>query len=287
MNLELRAASMLLALLLCIAVSGLSACNGGKMPQQTVTFPSIKDVPASSWQKLSQKKIFFGHQSVGNNILDGVRDLIKENPKIQLSILETAGPEDFQKPIFGHERVGDNTKPLSKLKAFSAAMESGLGGQLDTAFLKFCYVDVVGETDVEKLFSDYRDAFKNLAAMYPHIKFVHLTVPLTVTKQTWKTYTKKLLGKNNIWEYADNIKRNEFNDLIRKEYGDKEAVFDLAKVESTSPEGKRSSFAKDGITYYSLFPDYTHDGGHLNGLGRKIVAEQLLILLANTANNQL
>ena len=41
------------------------------------------------------------------------------------------------------------------------------------------------------------------------------------------------------------------------------------------------TFTKDGENYYSLVPDYTDDGGHLNEKGRKIVAEQLLILLAN------
>ena len=42
----------------------LISCNGGEMPEKTVQFPSIKDVPESSWEKLSEKKIYFGHQSV-------------------------------------------------------------------------------------------------------------------------------------------------------------------------------------------------------------------------------
>jgi len=58
-------------------------------------------------------------------------------------------------------------------------------------------------------------------------------------------------------------------------------IFDLAKIESTFPDGRRASFTKDGKTYYSMVPDYTYDGGHLNELGRKIAAEQLLFLLAN------
>ena len=33
--------------------------------------------------------------------------------------------------------------------------------------------------------------------------------------------------------------------------------------------------------YYSMAPEYTTDGGHLNETGRKRVAEQLLIFLAN------
>ena len=61
---------------------------------------------------------------------------------------------------------------------------------------------------------------------------------------------------------------------------EKEPVYDLAKMESTFADGKRSSFTKDGKTYHSLVPDYTRDGGHLNETGREIAAEQLLILMA-------
>ena len=61
---------------------------------------------------------------------------------------------------------------------------------------------------------------------------------------------------------------------------EKEPVYDLARMESTFADGKRSSFTKDGKTYHSLVPDYTRDGGHLNETGREIAAEQLLILMA-------
>ena len=109
---------------------------------------------------------------------------------------------------------------------------------------------------------------------------IHVTVPLTTTKTTWKTWIKKLIGKKELWEYDDNIKRNEFNELLIKEYDGKEPVFDLAKVESTYPDGRRETCTHKGKTSYSLVPDYTYDGGHLNETGRKKAAEQLLILLA-------
>ena len=82
-----------------------------------------------------------------------------------------------------------------------------------------------------------------------------------------------------MWGYDDNIKRNQFNELLRKEYDGKAPIFDLARTESTLPDGKRSSFSKDGKNYYFMVPDYTHDGGHLNELGRKRAAEQLLVVL--------
>ena len=91
----------------------------------------------------------------------------------------------------------------------------------------------------------------------------------------------------NMWRYDANIKRNEFNKLIRKEYAGKEPVFDLAEMESTHPDGRRGAFSKDGKTYYSMIPDYTHDGGYLNEKGRKKDSEQLLILLANLSEQNL
>ena len=36
---------------------------------------------------LGQERVFFGHQSVGNNILGGLREIINENPEAQLNFL--------------------------------------------------------------------------------------------------------------------------------------------------------------------------------------------------------
>ncbi len=105
-----------------------------------------------------------------------------------------------------------------------------------------------------------------------------------MTKTSIKTWIKKIIGKKDIWEYDDNIKRNQYNQLLKEYYEGKEPVFDLAKIESTYPDGKRCTFEKDGKTYYSLVSEYTSDGGHLNEKGRKIVAEKLLVFLANLAS---
>ncbi|OEU51706.1 MAG: hypothetical protein BA868_08700 [Desulfobacterales bacterium C00003106] len=75
-------------LLSIIAFLLFSACNGGDMPEKTISFTALKDVPVSSWEKLAQKNIFFGHQSVGFNIMDGIKDLMKENPQIKLRSLK-------------------------------------------------------------------------------------------------------------------------------------------------------------------------------------------------------
>lgn len=248
-----------------------------------ITFPSIKDVPAEAWQKLSQKKIYFGHQSVGNNILDGVRDVMKENPQIKLNLVETNSPADFTTPIFAHSSLGKNEDPKSKADAFAEFLDKGLGNKADIAFFKLCFVDVTAETDVNKLFGLYEANLSALMTKYPKTTFVHMTAPLMVVQTGPKVFIKKLIGRP-IGGYEDNIKRDQFNASLRKEYEGKEPVFDLAKIESTAEDGSRAVFDKDGKIYPRMFPAYTNDGGHLNELGRKVVAEQFLILLANLAN---
>ena len=155
-------------------------------------------------------------------------------------------------------------------------MENGIGNKADISFFKFCYVDINPETNVEKVFTEYENTMSRLEKTYPKTMFVHVTIPLTTTQTGIKAWIKKLIGRA-IGGYDENAKRNEFNDLITEASHQKEPVLDLAKIESTAPDGKRSVFTRNGQIYYSLAPIYTHDGGHLNELGRKRVAEQLLL----------
>ena len=268
-----------LLIILCLSTL-LISCNGGEMPEKKVVFPLIKDVPASKWKNLSQKKIYFGHQSVGFNIMDGVNDLMKENPEIKLNIVETSDQADFKVGLFAHSRVGKNVDPKSKIDEFVTFIDKGIGGKADAAALKFCYVDIGSDTNVQDILTEYSDSISQLKAKYPHMIIIHFTTPLTQIQTGIKASIKKLIGRS-IGGVDDNIKRNEYNEMLLKRYDGKEPVFDIAKIESTYPDGTRSSFTKDGKTYYSMVPEYTYDGGHLNEKGRKKVAEQLLILLAN------
>ena len=250
------------------------------MPEEKVSFPSIKDVPAEKWKDLSQKKIYFGHQSVGNNIMDGIQDLLREYPQINLNIVETSDHADFKLGIFAHSKVGKNMDPISKISAFENYMKNGLGGRADKAFFKFCYIDITPKTQVEQLFSEYKNTLLQLKLNYPKTEFIHVTIPLKIVQTGPRAWIKKIIGRP-IGGYEDNIKRNEFNNLLRTTYREKEPIFDLALVESTFLNGSRQKFQYNGSTYYALIPEYSHDGRHLNEVGRKKVAEQLLISLAN------
>jgi len=272
-----------LYLIILIAIVLLTSCSGGDMREELFCFPSIKEVPESSWTKLSHKKIYFGHQSVGFNIVAGVQDVMKENPQIHLNTLETNSVADFSKPVFAHSRVGKNHDPDSKTGDFKRIMEEGIGDKVDIAFFKFCFVDITSNSNINSIFTNYRTAMSRLQREYPNTTFIHVTVPLIKTMPlNIKIWLKELVGMNiGFFDKSHNAARNKFNDILTNEFMGKQPIFDLASIESTHINGRREAFSKDGKKYYSLVPEYTHDAGHLNDIGRKIIAEQLLILLAN------
>lgn len=277
---KLSGATMNRNILCCLLITILLyACGGGDMALNETPMASISDVSKATWQQLGEKRICFGHQSVGNNILGGVESIVKENTQIELNIVELEKLEGFQDPAFCHFTVGQNSDPISKNNDFSAVLDAGLGQEVDIAFYKYCYIDIQEDAKIENLFSSYRENMKSLANRYPNVKFVHVTVPLAVVQAGPRAWVKKVLGKK-IGRYDDNIKRNEFNSLMRNEYKGKNPIYDLARIESTYPNGRRMTFKKNGETYFSLVPEYARDGRHLNERGSKFVAEQLLVLLA-------
>jgi hypothetical protein len=251
-----------------------------------IALPSIDDVPMEYWAKLAEKKIFFGHKSVGYNIIEGVKDIVKERNYIKLNIVETREPLEFHRPIFAHAQVGRNTDPASKIKAFENIMDTGIGNKVDIAFFKFCYVDVMRDSNPQKIFTNYRNALEDLRARYPKTKFLHVTVPVRSTpkgaKRNLKESIKLLIGRPGVLE--DNMKRQHYNTLLNNACSKTDPLFDVALAESISPSGSRCYAVKDKAKIYFMDSQYTSDGGHLNEEGRKRIAEQLLIILAELAS---
>ena len=256
----------------------LISCPGGEMDHKKFTYNILKELPDADWNSLSKKKIYFGHQSVGFNIIDGVKDLMIENPKIKLNIVETNDVKDIGGGALAHSTVGKNKDPKSKIDDFSKYIDQGIGNSADVVALKFCYVDITSDTDINNIFQEYKNKVEELRKSYPSLTIIHFTVPLTIRQIGWKAAIKKIIGRP-IGGVADNMKRNEYNELLIKEYQEKDPILDIAKVESSYPDGKRNSFSMYGKTYFSLIPEYTNDGGHLNEIGRKKVAEQFLFVL--------
>ncbi len=279
----IRAILRISVVVIIIAISILCS-NGGAMSQgRNNEFKNIDDAPTSAWERLSKQKIYFGHQSVGNNIIEGLKKIEEQYPQIRLDIIRIQKPNRLENPGLYHSEIGKNDYPKTKIDAFVQAMQQGIGQTADIAFFKFCFVDITGETNIEELFDYYSKTMEKLRKEYPSVTFVHFTVPLLRrNKPSLKSYIRKIFGRaDGFFADGHNIARNKFNELIMETYAGKEPIFDLAVVESTYQDGRRCSFSDNGNTYYSLVPEYTNDGGHLNELGQRVVAEQLLMFLAS------
>lgn len=227
---------------------------------------------------LKSKKAFFGHQSVGDNIVQGIRDLMTEDPRLKLNLVNSSDPEQLAGPAFVECHIGHNGKPESKTEAFAAILKQGMGKQGGIVMHKYCFVDFDSSTDVQRLFENYRDEINALKREYPLLRIVHITVPLTTVEPAPKAWVKTMLGRTTAREAS--AKRNEFNRLLKQSYASTDPIFDLAEVESTLPDGSRSYFMRGNEKIYTLAPKYTTDGGHLNDAGRCAAAERLLRILA-------
>lgn len=256
----------------------LASCNGGTMTEEQITFSALDQLKDSDWVRLAEKKIYFGHMSVGFNILDGILDLQKDYPKLKLKIIESNKPETLQPGTLAHSTVGKNFSPHSKLADYTTYLNAGLAHKVDAAALKFCYLDILGTTDIKAVFSEYTKTIDELKQDYPDLTLIHFTVPLTKRETGPKAWIKRILGRGIGVE--ENINRQKYNELLLAKYNDVDPILDIATIESTYPDGKRSALKASDKTYFTLVPRYTYDNGHLNEIGRKKVAEQLILLLA-------
>jgi hypothetical protein len=236
----------------------------------------------ADWNAVAQRRVFFGHQSVGDNIVQGIAELEAQHPSHTLRVLTTERPDTVQGPALMHHLVGHNYDPASKTAEFGHVIGEAKGEPGLIALHKFCFVDATDSTNPERLFAEYRLDMDSLAEQYPRVTFVHVTMPLfSVAPAGPVTRTaKRLLGRGESRELGRSVTRNRYNTKMRATYATSGRLFDLAGVESTRPDGSRSFFVANGDTVYTLASEYTTDGGHLNTLGRRRAAVAFLAFLA-------
>ena len=232
-----------------ILLASLLACgasSGGGGPDTRTT--------AEQLVALKGHAIYFGHQSVGHYVMQGVDYWIGatgDGPQ-RSGDLSQAGTGWW---IDGY--VGSNEYPLTKLADFQANVAAHCA-DLDIAFMKFCYVDsAYFEGTIQTpatLLAAYDDMVAAVHGTCPSVQLVHLTMPL---------------------ETSGNAEREAYNDLLRAEYGSQ--VFDIALLESTKPDGTR---ARDEANVPVLYADYTDDGGHPDTSESQTLAAALIAHLA-------
>jgi len=226
-------------------------------------------------QDVARLRIFFGHQSVGGNVLDGLQRLSAAQGA-PVSVRESSQAA-LSGPGLAHAYLGTNGDPASKLAAFDRAL--GPSANVEVALVKLCYVDISERTDVQQLFAAYQATVAAVRARHPGLVLVHVTTPLVADQGWLKTTAKRLLGKGN-GAIADNRRREAYNELLRKTYQGREPIFDLARLESTRPDGSPERSSYQGADVPALVPGYTDDGSHLNAAGQERAARELVRVLA-------
>ncbi|MBI3212926.1 MAG: hypothetical protein HYZ38_03830 [Mycobacterium sp.] len=228
---------------------------------------------------VQRTRVFFGHQSVGENILDGVSAVYQRSGITAPPIEENATTPGPEGGFISHAFIGENGNPLLKIQDFADTLRGGLAERIDVALMKFCFIDINSRTDVDALFAAYRDTISALERDYPGVTFVHVTMPLT-TDSSIKNRIKIMLGGDDSYGQGENVARERYNELLRAEYGDRH-LFDLAAVESTAPSGERTQLRYRDQPYYALQPGYASDMGHLNAAGSEIAATAFLQAIAD------
>ena len=256
----------------------LNSCQEKGMEILRQSYSKVDEIPQDRWDALAQRKIFFGHKSVGANIIEGLNEVMAQRPNIKLNIRETTDPADFIEPVFAHSSIGRNKEPLTKLGGFREILEAGVGRAADIALFKFCFIDIDHVTDIGSLFDRSVELVDELRKRFPDLKIVPFTVPLLSKPVGIRTRLEKILGRLP-WYEEDNVKRNIFNDKLRAHF--KDALFDLAAIESRIDDTRKATFRAEGRAYDLLYRAYTDDGGHLNSIGRQLVAIELLRTLAD------
>lgn len=231
---------------------------------------------------VSDTRVFFAHQSVGGNILDGVPAVFESHGLAvpQVGELESAQTGDW----LVHTRVGENGDPLGKIREFDAAVRDGLGEEIDVAILKLCYSDVLADTDLDEVFAAYTDTLEALERDYPDVAFVAATVPLSIKRSLVGT-VKEWVGRGDRYGPEHNLAREKLNARLRAEYAEAGQLFDIASIESTTPDGERITGEYDGELYYSLDRAWAKDPGHLNADGAKAAADGFLAVVAQSVRN--
>lgn len=208
---------------------------------------------------------------MGDNVIQGLGEFA--DPAIATQALTKPDEAAAPSTKLLHARLGTNGEPVTKLKAFEAWLRDGMTGRVDFALLKFCYVDVLTDTAADQLLATYAETMARIRAEHPRLRLAHCTIPLRAVPQGAYAALRRALGHRHI-EYVRNAARERFNDQLRHAMKT-EKVFDIARIEAGleahSPPPARGNLA--------LLRKYTSDGGHLNELGRRIVASRFAAFL--------
>ena len=214
----------------------------------------------------------FGHQSVGMDILRAIRSLSASAPVFELaaSAHPPSGPGLF------HFKTGHNGDPVSKIDEFAGHILAHPTAY-DAAAVKLCYADINRFTDTTSVFDHYLATVKKIATAAPDLHIIHVTVPLRAVRPGLRSRIRLAVG-SEVAGLEDNLRRQDYNLLLRTTFTDRVRLYDLAEVEATMPDGNVCSFRYKSTHVHCLYPGFARDGGHLNEAGSRAAASAFMVL---------
>lgn len=215
------------------------------------------------------KRTFFGHQSIGAQVLKGVTEYARDAGVTNRTYPD---PESASLPSSGgflaQSYVGQNGDPLSKLAEFDRILRSGVGNRIDVAVIKLCYADIRADDDPVAVFQAYKRTLSALERDYPRVTFLYATEPVVMASNS---------------DGPNNVPRAVFNTLMRTEYVKTGRLWDVAAIESSTMAGRVVTGTHQGKVVAALNPEFASpDQRHITGPGPKAVAGPLLELIANS-----
>lgn len=280
MKTKSRGMAWLAGALAVLLVGGATWLWQGREPE-VVASVNVAEPDADDLAVFRSAKVFFGHQSVGANVISGVAPTYQAVGESAPAVVETREALSPDAGVLAHAHVGTNGDPFGKFADFASIMDGALGEQVDVAVLKLCYVDVVASTDVEAVFAAYSATMSDLERRHPGVRFVYTTVPLS-TDRGWKATIKSWIGSDDQMGPADNLSRQRYNELVRARFGASGRLFDIAAVEATIADTPTLRNA-DGQDYYVLNAALAADPGHLNDLGARVAATEFIRVVAGAS----
>lgn len=246
------------------------------------------NVAAADRQQLEEVAgltVFFGHQSVGRNLLAALPGVYDDAGLPAPLIVESEASQSG--PVFQHTNIHRNRDPLGKIAAFDRVIRGGVGDSVDAAILKLCYVDFHAGDDVHAVFEAYRSTMAALERDYPSVTFIYSTVPLTADRGPRGRAgdrIDRLLGRETRLGAEHNVLREELNAMLRAEYASSGRLYDIAAIQSTRLDGTRIVGTLDGKTFYAMDWAHASDSGHLNPDGGAIAVSALLATIADAVS---
>ena len=226
-------------------------------PQPGVVDPGVVGVDgvaafdalsAGERAELRARRLFWGHQSVGENLIEG-------SSALGYDWSQVSNGSDYDWANWGHGTVDDNGDPWRKIRSFRALLsDAGIADRVDAAAFKFCWIDFEPETNVEALLAEYEAALADLSRQHPAVRFLHVTPPLTSD------------------DAARNAVRLQYGRRLIEDESDTGVVLDLAAIESTDSAGRACTLG--GVR--RLCDEWRDDEGHLNDNGKARAAKAFL-----------